>query len=228
MPKQPVDPEWARLISTCHDILPADGDFGENESMVSERESGHIWHGCSLHRQHQLRPEDNVWECRIYLGGCQRVIARAASLYFCARLYDAALVYFSEFRSRKRTTHFNFSEQQAIDDNRSAEVLTFFGSLAQHLQLRTAEQRAESTGLKSIERQHNTRTATGRIEVRLAEIEAELVRVNSQLADIAAGLAKDRFSRTVGVAPGVPDAQLLADIKNPLTPVAKTGSITAA
>lgn len=233
--RPPSDLGWSEIAAKAQRTLPADGEFNENENMVEEwRNENRSWHGCSLHPKNFARAFDSVWVCKFYLAGEQRVIGRG-TLYQCARLYDAAQVHYAKYRTGK-PTRFNFDEQQAKSDQCHADFVHFFGAISDLFEergiiLTTADQRAEHSRLKTLDRQHDTRTATGRIETRLTAIEQAgklrddtLARIETRLNTLAAQLA------TLHSLPAVSPvtAESLVDAKNNLTPIENVVSCTHA
>lgn len=233
--RPPSDLGWADIAAKAQRTLPADGEFNENEHMVDEwRTENRSWHGCSLHPKNFARAFDSVWVCKFYLAGEQRVIGRG-TLYQCARLYDAAQVHYAKYRTGK-PTRFNFDEQQAKSDQCHADFVHFFGAISDLLEergivLTTAEQRAEHSRLRTLDRQHETRTASGRIEVRLTALEklaqeqsATLARYETCLNTLNTQLACLISLPTV--TPATPE--ILTDAKNNLTPISDVVSCTHA
>lgn len=254
MPRIPSDAAWADIVAKARRTLPADGDFNENANMVAEWDHGlgRSWHGCALHPKYHDRAESDVWICKMYFGGAQRVLCRG-TLYQCARLYDAAQVFFSRYRTcRSAPTRFNFSSAQANDDQLHADFIHYFGAITDYFDnlgtpLPTAESRAEHSHLKTLDRQHSTRTYSGRIETRLTELEthsAEIkLRLNvieQSLSTIATQLAL-LLHRSGGAVPLEPTAsaelfnaarahafdQLVPIDKKDLTPIPASGSLSA-
>jgi hypothetical protein len=181
-------------------------------------------HGVSLPFSFRdgLRDSEPRWIAKLYLGGAQRVIARG-TFYQCARLYDAALVFFAEYRT-KRAVQFNFDEELARLSCSDSVFIEYFRALLALVQrdLTTADQRVEHSRLRTLDRQHDTRTATGRIEARLTSIEQAgklrddtLARIETRLNTLAAQLAL-LHSLPAVVAPS---AEVLCDAKNNLTPI---------
>lgn len=222
--RPPTDLGWAEICAKAQRTLPADGQFNENENMVEEwRSADRSWYGCSIHPNNYARALDSAWVCKIYLAGEQRVIGRG-TLYQCARLYDAAQVHYAKYRTGK-PTRFNFDEQQAKSDQCHADFVHFFGAISdlfseRGIILTTAEQRVEHSRLRTLDRQHDTRTATGRIETRLTALEksqenlhATLARIETRLNTIAVQLAL----QPVVVVPAT--AESLVDAKNNLVPI---------
>lgn len=218
------DPEWSALLDKSQWNLPSDGSFEENANMVQEWwDCLRHWHGCVIHPRNRGRATESVWTCRFYLAGEQRVIGRG-TLYQCARLYDAAQVHYAKYRTGK-PAHFNFDDgAQAKSDQCNADFVNFFGAIADLFEARgiiltTAEQRSEHSRLKTLDRQHDTRTATGRIEARLTTIEQAgklrddtLARIETRLNTLSAQLAL-LHSLPAVVAPS---AETLIDAKNNL------------
>jgi hypothetical protein len=224
-----TDTAWHSIVDKAERTLPKDGSFNENENMVQEWQLGHSWHGCAIHPRYRDRATESVWVCKFYLAGQQRVLGRG-TLYQCARLYDAALVHYAKYRTGK-PTNFNFDERQAGNDQMDADFVLYFGAIEDyfnehHVILTTSEQRVEHSRLATLDRQHDTRTASGRIEVRLTAIESDIkkiletqgaldLRLNTLSTQLA--LVLNRFH--AGLMPEVNSAspELLVDAKNNLT-----------
>jgi len=225
--RPPSDLGWAEITAKAERTLPADGQFNENENMVEEWRgpAARSWYGCSIHPNNFARAHESAWVCKIYLAGEQRVIGRG-TLYQCARLYDAAQVHYAKYRTGK-PTRFNFDEAQAKSDQCHADFVHFFGAISDLFEergivLTTAEQRSEHSRLRTLDRQHDTRTATGRIETRLTALEksqeslhAPLARIETRLNTLAAQLAL--LHSLPAVVPAT--AESLVDAKNNLTPI---------
>lgn len=231
--RPPTDLGWAEITAKAERSLPSDGQFNENENMVEEwRSANRSWYGCSIHPNNFARAFESAWVCKIYLAGEQRVIGRG-TLYQCARLYDAAQVHYAKYRTGK-PTRFNFDEQQAKSDQCHADFVNFFGAISdlfseRGIVLTTAEQRSEHSRLKTLDRQHDTRTAAGRIEARLTSLEGSVKllmesngRIETRLNTIATQLA------LLVSLPSVesPSAEILVDAKNNLTPIENSVSCT--
>lgn len=173
----PNDPEWAAIVAKAERTLPADGDLNENENMVDDWRSGHRYHGCVIHPKDHKRATGSVWQCRFYLAGAQRVLGRG-TLYQCARLYDAALVKYADFRSN-RTVAFNFSESEAKHDQGHADFVLYFGAIEDYFKPRgelldTATNKQEHARLRVLDRQHRTRTFSGQVQTQLDALTAQV------------------------------------------------------
>lgn len=228
------DVEWNEILAKCERTLPADGDFNENANMVEEwTMNDRAFHGCVIHPRNRDRAVESVWTCRFYLAGEQRTLGRG-TLYQCARLYDAAQVHYAKYRTGK-PTQFNFDEKQAKYDQCNADFVHFFGAIsdlfeARGIVLTTAEQRVEHSRLRTLDRQHDTRTATGRIEARLTAIEQSQEKLHAAIGAIQTCLNSlhtqlvCRLGPLPVVTPATPE--LLVDAKNNLTPIEKSVSYT--
>lgn len=226
-----ADADWAEIAAKAKRTLPADGEFNENSNMVDEWHDGvRSWHGVAIHPKNHNRAFEAVWLTKFYLAGQQRVIGKG-TLYQCARLYDAALIHFAKYRTR-RPSYFNFDEQQAKHDQGHADFVLYFGAIhdlleARGLSLSTSEQRSEHSKLHRLDREHATRTASGRIEVRLTAIETLLQaaalrqeKLEQRLSTLTMQitLVLSRLNQTMPVVQPA-SAELLVDAKNNLTPI---------
>jgi hypothetical protein len=77
-------------------------------------------------------PKDgDRWLCQIYLGGALRTIGRG-TIYQCARLADAARVWFAKYRTARAQPHpadFNFTEAQALADQTDVQFVRHFSEI---------------------------------------------------------------------------------------------------
>lgn len=221
------DPEWHAISLRLAKVFPVDGEFNENENMVREWREGRIWHGCSLDpRVSDERALGDAWLCKLYLGGRQRVLMRG-SLYACARMFDAAILRFAKFRTAEPSV-FNFTKHNAVMDQGDADFVTVTADVETLFRARGEElldktQRDENRRFRVMERQHSTRTVSGRIETRLTVIEHHVEHMQSLLASMKQLEAKLALVLTrFGVAlPEVTPAtaEIFNVAKNNLTPI---------
>lgn len=182
-----IDPEWESLLARFRSGNVLKVDSLTNVGMVEEwHKSGRAPHGCSL--PPKANPAGPHWLCKFFLAGAQRTIARG-TLQQCAVLYDAALIFFADYRTQSKRPEFNFGRDFGFTVSKSLGVNGYFSSMVALLNrrnefLRTGEQKLQDRRLKIAQRQHDTRTAAGRIEKRLGEIESKLVLVDSLAASI--------------------------------------------
>lgn len=138
----------------------ADADFDLRELY---QKSGESPRGCTAVYNNEF-----VWQCKMYIGGKQRVLG-VGSCYQCAVLYDAAYWRFQQYRIRKVSFGkiYNFSEPLAAANNTNADFLSILGKfedlLRSHNLLKNAEQRAIERNEKKSSCQ-SARTAKGLVE----------------------------------------------------------------
>lgn len=120
--RPPKDADWSALVENARHLIENNEDSEKNllKWAVPPR-------GCS----NGFR--GSVYQCKFYLGGAQRHIARG-TLYQCAKFYDCALIFFEKYRVRKADTRFNFSKADAEHEMlKSPEVGRYLESLEKYL-----------------------------------------------------------------------------------------------
>lgn len=186
-----LETKWRAVAMAVKSTIPdnADEDYDLRELY---QKSGESPRGCTAVYNNEF-----VWQCKMYIGGKQRVLG-VGSCYQCAVLYDAAYWRFQQYRIRKVSFGkiYNFSEQQAAANNTNADFLTILGQfedlLKSHNLLQSPEQRAELAKLRKADARHSRYTTAGQLKYtqdlileRIEAISLEFEKINRRLDELS-------------------------------------------
>lgn len=235
-----VDTEWNAILSRSAEIVPHEDD--DNEARVEQwRLTGELPHGCKLRPGQAEKSLEKVWLCSMYLGKKQRIIG-TGTLHQCARLYDAAIFRFAQYRLHPGNDLYNFSLQQAKADNYfESEISGYFDGMEALLlargELTSSADRKNVRQLNVAEERHG-RTAMGRLEntqrIMIDQIEAlkvglqtvtDLVKqsaltlsvLNSKISSVPGEKITKILEPVVPAIPQMPSAPILSCFNPPTT-----------
>jgi hypothetical protein len=178
-----LDPKWAAIIATAPELLPDDPDETEALNEIAHRDQI-LPRGCVLRpsARGKGRELDSVWLCYQSINGTRRLIGKG-TLFQCARLWDASLIYFDAYRKRGKVDGlFNFSQDTAKADLLLEPDLVAYLDALKALLLERGlmpqrTDRAEQAKLNCATRRHSE-TVTAKVAELIGRFDALLVEVS--------------------------------------------------
>lgn len=182
-----IDHDWNTIAAKARQLIP---DDPEEDKLLNERyhDLQESPRGCSITASGEL------WRCKMYLGGKQRVLGYGTASQM-ARLYDAALWRFRQYRTDKPfAIVYNYSEQRAGDDNLDANiqiVVCDFERLLLERKLIYPPDEREALRVLAKQDSRHKYTKSGRMEELLLVVSSgmdELAKQNAQLIERVSAL----------------------------------------